>query len=217
MTDDMNQSKRKPWTTDPDVVKQIWGENAQAALGTKTAVDRLVNQKGSLWPTEQELQAFSANALPDTQTFGRSPLTPAEDVVKPAQHTSILPPLVRKTDGMQDLIDSALGLKEAKGKAVSKKQDIQLVDEGEEPDVDEDGNPDDDLYEDQEEEDEEEPSAEAGRNPEEKAKKGKGKGKGKKTKEAAPYQEIFIPVTSIETRMKEARIRMQEVIDRNRR
>ena len=27
MTDDMNQSKRKPWTNDPDVVKQIWGEN----------------------------------------------------------------------------------------------------------------------------------------------------------------------------------------------
>lgn len=210
MTDDMNQSKRKPWTTDADVVKQIWGENAQAALGTKTAVDRLVNQKGSLWPTEKELEAYGANALPDSQTFGRAPIAPSEDVVKPAQHTSILPPLIRKTDGMQDLIDSALGLKEAKGKAVSKKQDIQLVDEGEAPDADEDGNPDDDLYEDQEE-DEEEPAPEAGRNPEEKSKKGKGKGK--KTKEASP--EIFISVASIETRMKEARIRMQEVIDRN--
>ena len=198
MTDDMNQSKRKPWTNDPDVVKQIWGENAQAALGTKTAVDRLVNQKGSLWPTDKELEAYGANALPDSQTFGRAPIAAAEDVVVQARHTPFLPPLVRKTDGMQDLVDGALGLKEAKGKAMSKKQDIQLVDEGEEPE--------------EEDEDEGEPSPEAGRNPEEKAKKRKGK----KTKEATQYQEIFIPVTTIETRMKEARIRMQEVIDRNR-
>jgi len=201
MTDDMNQSKRKPWTNDPDVVKQIWGENAQAALGTKTAVDRLVNQKGSLWPTDKELEAYGANALPDSQTFGRAPIAAAEDVVVQARHTPFLPPLVRKTDGMQDLVDGALGLKEAKSKkAMSKKQDIQLVDEGDEPEEDED-------------EDEGEPSPEAGRNPEEKAKKRKGK----KTKEAAPYQEIFIPVTSIETRMKEARIRMQETINRNKR
>ena len=198
MTDDMNQSKRKPWTNDPDVVKQIWGENAQAALGTKTAVDRLVNQKGSLWPTDKELEAYGANALPDSQTFGRAPIAAAEDVVVQARHTPFLPPLVRKTDNVQDLVDGALGLKEAKGKAMSKKQDIQLVDEGEEPE--------------EEDEDEGEPSPEAGRNPEEKAKKRKGK----KTKEATQYQEIFIPVTTIETRMKEARIRMQEVIDRNR-
>ena len=201
MTDDMNQSKRKPWTNDPDVVKQIWGENAQAALGTKTAADRLVNQKGSLWPTDKELEAYGANALPDSQTFGRAPIAAAEDVVVQARHTPFLPPLVRKTDGMQDLVDGALGLKEAKGKAMSKKQDIQLVDEGEGPDDEMD----DDV-------DEDEPSPEAGRNPEEKAKKRKGK----KTKEATQYQEIFIPVTTIETRMKEARIRMQEVIDRNR-
>ena len=198
MTDDMNQSKRKPWTNDPDVVKQIWGENAQAALGTKTAVDRLVNQKGSLWPTDKELEAYGANALPDSQTFGRAPIAAAEDVMVQARHTPFLPPLVRKTDNVQDLVDGALGLKEAKGKAMSKKQDIQLVDEGEEPE--------------EEDEDEGEPSPEAGRNPEEKAKKRKGK----KTKEATQYQEIFIPVTTIETRMKEARIRMQEVIDRNR-
>lgn len=196
MTDDMNQSKRKPWTNDPDVVKQIWGENAQAALGTKTAVDRLVNQKGSLWPTDKELEAYGANALPDSQTFGRAPIAAAEDVVVQARHTPFLPPLVRKTDGMQDLVDGALGLKEAKSK---KAVDIQITDEGEEPEEEED-------------EDEGEPSPEAGRNPEEKAKKRKGK----KTKEAAQYQEIFIPVTTIETRMKEARIRMQEVIDRNR-
>lgn len=206
MTDDMNQSKRKPWTNDSDVVKQIWGENAQAALGTKTAVDRLVNQKGSLWPTDKELEAYGVNALPDSQTFGRAPIAAAEDVVVQARHTPFLPPLVRKTDNMQDLVDGALGLKEAKGKAMSKKQDIQLVDEGEGPEEDDD-------------DDEGEPSPEAGRNPEEKAKKGhsKGHGKGKKTKEAAQYQEIFIPVTSIETRMKEARIRMQEAINRNKR
>lgn len=196
MTDDMNQSKRKPWTNDPDVVKQIWGENAQAALGTKTAVDRLVNQKGSLWPTDKELEAYGANALPDSQTFGRAPIAAAEDVVVQARHTPFLPPLVRKTDNVQDLVDNALGLKEAKSK---KAVDIQITDEGEEPEEEED-------------EDEGEPSPEAGRNPEEKAKKRKGK----KTKEATQYQEIFIPVTTIETRMKEARIRMQEVIDRNR-
>lgn len=198
MTDDMNQSKRKPWTNDPEVVKQIWGENAQAALGTKTAVDRLVNQKGSLWPTDKELEAYGANALPDSQTFGRAPIAAAEDVVVQARHTPVIPSLIRKTDNVQDLVDSALGLKEAKAK---KAVDIQITDEGEEPE------------EEDEEEDEGEPSPEAGRNPEEKAKKRKGK----KTKEAAQYQEIFIPVTTIETRMKEARIRMQEVIDRNRR
>lgn len=197
MTDDMNQSKRKPWTTDADVVKQIWGENAQAALGTKTAVDRLVNQKGSLWPTDRELEAYGANALPDSQTFGRAPIEAAEDVVVQSRHTPFLPPLIRKTDGMQDLVDGALGLKEAKAK---KAVDIQIVDEGEEP-------------EDEDDDDEGEPSPEAGRNPEEKAKKRKGK----KTKEATQYQEIFIPVTSIETRMKEARIRMQQTLDRNKR
>ena len=161
-------------------------------------MDRLVNQKGSLWPTDKELEAYGANALPDSQTFGRAPIAAAEDVMVQARHTPFLPPLVRKTDNVQDLVDGALGLKEAKGKAMSKKQDIQLVDEGEEPE--------------EEDEDEGEPSPEAGRNPEEKAKKRKGK----KTKEATQYQEIFIPVTTIETRMKEARIRMQEVIDRNR-
>lgn len=197
MTDDMNQSKRKPWTNDPEVVKQIWGENAQAALGTKTAVDRLVNQKGSLWPTDKELEAYGANALPDSQTFGRAPIAAAEDVVVQARHTPVIPSLIRKTDNVQDLVDSALGLKEAKSK---KAVDIQITDEGEEPE------------EEDEDEDEGEPSPEAGRNPEEKAKKRKGK----KTKEATQYQEIFIPVTTIETRMKEARIRMQEVIDRNR-
>ena len=114
-----------------------------------------------------------------------------------ARHTPVIPSLIRKTDNVQDLVDSALGLKEAKAK---KAVDIQITDEGEEP-------------EEEDEEDEDEPSPEAGRNPEEKAKKRKGK----KTKEAAQYQEIFIPVTTIETRMKEARIRMQEVIDRNRR
>jgi hypothetical protein len=195
MTDDMNQSKRKPWTNDPEIVQKIWGENAQAALGTKTAADRLVNQGGSLWPTEQELNAYTNNALPDSQTFTRTPISQAQDVVKPALHTAILPTMVRKIDSTQSLIDSALGLKEAKDKASSKKQE-----EG----------PDDDLYEEMDE-DEDEPSRTAGRNPEEKSKKAK------KTKEAAPYKEIYIPVTHIAMRMKEASTRMQEMIDRNKR
>ena len=200
MTDDMNQSKRKPWTTDPDVVKQIWGENAQAAMGTKTAVDRLVNGGGSIWPTDKELAAYGANALPDSQTFTRAPLSQASDIVKPAQHTPIIPTLVRKIDSTQAMVDSALGLKEAKAK---KAVDIQITDEGEEME--------------EEDEDEEAPPPEAGRNPEEKSKKGKGKGKGTTHKGmSSPNLEIYIPVTPIETRMKEARIRMQEVIDRDR-
>lgn len=195
MTDDMNESKRKPWTNDPEILQRIWGENAQAALGTKTAADRLVNQGGSLWPTEQELNAYQSNALPDSQTFTRTPLSQAEDVVRPALHTAILPSMVRKIDSTQSLIDSALGLKEAKAKKAA--------------DVDEDGNPDDDLYEDMDE-GEEAPLRTAGRNPEEKSKK-------RKTKEAQVYKEIYIPATHIAMRMKEASTRMQDIIDRNKR
>lgn len=116
MTDDMNQAKRKPWTTDPEVLKQVWGEKAEIAPTSPTASQRLVLQKGSIWPTEDELTAYSANALPDAQTFNREPIVKAEPYAKPMHHTPIADKLteVNIVDTTQQLIDSVLARKEAK-------------------------------------------------------------------------------------------------------
>jgi len=116
MTDDMNQAKRNPWTTDPEVLKQIWGEKAEIPSPASTASQRLVLQKGSIWPTEDELAAYSANALPDAQTFNREPIAKSEPIAKPMHHTPIASKLteVKMVDGAQQLIDSVLSTKEAK-------------------------------------------------------------------------------------------------------
>jgi hypothetical protein len=116
MTDDMNQAKRNPWTTDPEVLKQIWGEKAEIPSPASTASQRLVLQKGSIWPTEDELAAYSANALPDAQTFNREPIAKAEPIAKPMHHTPIASKLteVKMVDTTQQLIDSVLSTKEAK-------------------------------------------------------------------------------------------------------
>lgn len=116
MTDDMNQSKRKPWTHDPEVLKQVWGEKAELPEAKPTASQRLVLQRGSIWPTNDELDAYQANALPDSHTFTRAPIAPSEGVAKPQYHTPIADKLaeVKVVDSTQQLIDSVLATKEAK-------------------------------------------------------------------------------------------------------
>jgi hypothetical protein len=116
MTDDMNQAKRKPWTHDPEVLKQVWGEKAELPEAKPSASQRLVLQRGSIWPTNEELDAYSANALPDSHTFTRAPITQDNGVAKPQHHTPIASKLTEVTavDGAQQLIDSVLSTKEAK-------------------------------------------------------------------------------------------------------
>lgn len=105
MSDVTNDAKRAPWTQDPDVVKAIWGENAQVSAKSTTAATRLVNQAGSLWPTEKELEAYGNNAMPSPHSFTTETIKPADVVVKPMYNTPVLSPI----DGAQSLIDSVLG------------------------------------------------------------------------------------------------------------
>lgn len=105
MSDFDNNAKRAPWTQDPDVVKAIWGENAQAATKSASAAARLVNQSGSIWPTEKELEAYTSNAMPSPHSFTKEAIKPAEVTIKPMHSTTVLNPL----DGTQSLIDSVLG------------------------------------------------------------------------------------------------------------
>jgi hypothetical protein len=104
MSDD-NQSKKAPWTQDPEIVKAVWGENAKVSLKSTTASDRLVNQKGSIWPTENEMQAYANNAMPDPQSFITKPIEQTTVSIKPMHSTPILNPM----DSTQSLIDSVLG------------------------------------------------------------------------------------------------------------
>ena len=183
MSDFNNDAKRKPWTHDPEVLKEIWGENAQISAKPPTASERLVNQKGSLWPTADELQAYGANALPDSQTYGRAPLSISEPLSKPMHNTSILSPI----DSTQSIIDSVLATKSTT-KAAKKAVEIEIEADGEE---DEEGDG------------------------EEVELKGKGKGKGKTSKKE--YSEALVieyQPSPIAVRMKEAKARMQDIIDR---
>jgi hypothetical protein len=116
MSDDINQSKRKPWTHDPEVLKQVWGEKSQLPEIAPSASQRLVLQRGSIWPTTDELDAYNANALPDSQTFTRAPIIQSNGVATPQHHTPIASKIAEVTvlDGAQQLIDSVLSTKEAK-------------------------------------------------------------------------------------------------------
>lgn len=105
MSDFDNNAKRAPWTQDPEVVKAVWGENAQAATKSVSAAARLVNQTGSIWPTEKELEAYSSNAMPSPHSFTKEAIKPTEVAIKPMHSTTVLGPV----DGAQSLIDSVLG------------------------------------------------------------------------------------------------------------
>jgi hypothetical protein len=105
MSDFDNNAKRAPWTQDPEVVKAIWGENAQASTKSFTASTRLTNLNGSLWPTEQELAALNNNAMPSAHTLTKEEIKIADNIVRPMHKTPVLNPL----DNAQSLIDSVLG------------------------------------------------------------------------------------------------------------
>jgi hypothetical protein len=106
MSDYFNDAKRKPWTSDPEIIKKLWGENAEATTKAATASDNLVRKGGSLWPTEQELTAFSAKAMPEPQTFNSEPIVATNSIAKPMHSTSILRPI----DNTQSLVDSVMGV-----------------------------------------------------------------------------------------------------------
>jgi len=110
MNDDIHQSKRQPWTRDPNVLKEIWGEGVQIPSKIETASLKVVAPKGSIWPTQQELNAITNNAMPDIQTFTYEPILKSEPVIKPSQHTS----MIKIIDGPQQLIDNILVRKEYK-------------------------------------------------------------------------------------------------------
>lgn len=187
MSDFNNNAKRNPWTHDPEVLKEIWGENAKISAKPPTASERLVVQTGSIWPTAQELQAYGANALPDSQTFTRAPLSISEPIAKPMHSTSILGPM----DATQSIIDSVLATKSTT-KAAKKAIEIEIEAEGEEGEG--------------EGEVEEEDEVEL---------KGKGKGKGKTSKkEYSSGIVVEYEPSPIAVRMKEAQARMQDIINR---
>jgi hypothetical protein len=106
MSDYFNDAKRKPWTSDPEIIKKLWGENAEATTKAATASDNLVRKGGSLWPTEQELTALSAKAMPEPQTFNSEPIVATNGIAKPMHSTSILRPI----DNTQSLVDSVMGV-----------------------------------------------------------------------------------------------------------
>lgn len=188
MSDFENNSQRKPWTHDPEVLKEIWGENAKVSTKSPTASERLVSQGGSIWPTAAELQAYSANALPDSQTFTRAPLRVSDPLSTPMHTTSLLNPI----DANQSIIDSVLAVKST-AKSAKKAVEIEIeTEEGEDGEEEEEG--------------------------EEIELKGKGKGKGKTSKKEylEPPAVIDYRPSPIATRMKEAQGRMQDILKRNR-
>ena len=105
MSDFDNNAKRPPWTQDPDVLKAIWGENVQASTKSSTASTRLTNLNGSLWPTEQELNALNNNAMPAVHSLTKEEIKFSNNTIRPMHSTPVLNPL----DGTQSLIDSVLG------------------------------------------------------------------------------------------------------------
>ena len=116
---ELNNPKRQPWTNDPEVLKQVWGKTAEVKPLPYTAAQRLVLQRGSIWPTSDELSAYKSNALPDAQTFNREPIQSSAPYVKPERHTPIASRLteVKVMDNAQQIIDDVLSLKEDKSPA----------------------------------------------------------------------------------------------------
>lgn len=108
MNDNVNQSRRNPWTNDPEILKEIWGSNTEVPTNPQTASQRIVMPRGSIWPTNEELNAISQNALPQTQDFVRTEIQKSTPISQPMHHTPIMPII----DGMQQLIDDIVTKKE---------------------------------------------------------------------------------------------------------